>query len=371
MSDRFARVREIVLAARDLPAERRAAWIENECGSDAELRAEVESLLAHDSPEEARLQTGGAVPAGLGPGRPAVARDRFGSYEVLDRLDARGDAAVYRARRVGAPGEHFAVRVFAPTASSGPAPALEPWLRLRHPNLAPPVDAGLTEDGRLWVARQFVRGAPLSDYADQVHLPIRDRVELALLVVRAMEFAHDQCVVHGRLRPSNVLVARQEGRAVPRILDFHFAAPAPGGASGPGPAPPARADDIRAVVALLRELLTGEPPAPPDPASAATVAPPSPAGPALPSGCLETPDAPRRARCRRTTLPAWRRELEGELDAIVRRGLASDPERGYARMGELAEDLDRYLAGHPGPGSDRLASVWRRFLRRFGGPRRR
>ena len=91
---------------------------------------------------------------------------------------------------------------------------------LEHPNIARLLDAGETADARPWFAMDFVDGEPIDRYCERNRLLLRQRVELFLPVLAAVEHAHRHLVVHRDLKPSNVLVDRA---GQPRLVDFGIA----------------------------------------------------------------------------------------------------------------------------------------------------
>ena len=92
-----------------------------------------------------------------------------------------------------------------------------------HPNIARVLDAGTTDTGRPYFVMDLVKGVPITDYCDQQHLPIRQRLELMTHVCHAVQHAHQKGIIHRDLKPSNVLVAEYDGKPVPKIIDFGVA----------------------------------------------------------------------------------------------------------------------------------------------------
>src|SRR5262249_19876871 len=130
---------------------------------------------------------------------------------------------------------------------------------------------------------ELVRGIPITDYCDRERLSIPERLELFVLVCRAVQHAHQKGIIHRDLKPSNVLVTVIDGAAVPKVIDFGIAK-ATGGSltertlftgfaqlvGTPLYMSPEQADlsgvdvgtrsDIYSLGVLLHELLTGRPP---------------------------------------------------------------------------------------------------------------
>ncbi|MHC4108277.1 MAG: serine/threonine protein kinase, partial [Planctomycetota bacterium] len=94
---------------------------------------------------------------------------------------------------------------------------------MNHPNIARVFDAGETEQGRPYFAMEYVKGVSIIEYCDTHRLRTRDRLELFVQVCEGVQHAHQKGVIHRDIKPSNVLVAIQDDRPVPKIIDFGVA----------------------------------------------------------------------------------------------------------------------------------------------------
>jgi WD40 repeat protein/serine/threonine protein kinase len=376
-----------------LPASERAAFLDNACGGDAALRAEIESLLA-------------ALPAArkLFDGAPHLAADdgsspdpalglALGPWRLCERIATGGMGAVYRGERVDAAfRKQVAVKIISPWLDG--ADIVERFRRerqvladLEHPHIARLLDGGATPDGRPYLVMEFVDGEPIDRYADEARLSVAERLRLFLTVCEAVQFAHRNLVIHRDLKPGNILVDR-DGQV--KLLDFGIAKVLGGestadsnAASGPDLTMPAAmtpryaspeqvlghrvttATDVYSLGVLLCELLSGaspyEMPTLMTPAAARVI-------------CESEPTRPSRVAARQDAAFAARREhsparlaqaLAGDLDNIVLKTLRKDPERRYASVDELAEDIRRHLDGLPVLAApDRLSYRAGKFLRR-------
>ncbi len=92
-----------------------------------------------------------------------------------------------------------------------------------HPNIAKVFDAGATETGRPYFVMELVQGVPITEYCDQCNLTTRERLELFITVCQAVQHAHQKGVIHRDIKPTNVLVAMQDGWPSPKIIDFGVA----------------------------------------------------------------------------------------------------------------------------------------------------
>ncbi len=387
-ADRWERVRALFGAAAAVPPGERDAWLAAQCGDDPELLAEVRSLLAHDHDADG-LVTGGAEQ--LADAAEDLTGSRLGPYGVVKEIGRGGMGTVYLARREdGAYAQDVAIKVIRRGMDS------EAVLRrfrterqilatLVHPNVARLLDGGSLPDGRPYLVMEHVAGDRIDAWCDARRLGVEARVRLFLDLCSAVALAHRRLVVHRDIKPGNVLVTAE---GVPKLLDFGIAKLLDSGAETGGATtefarlltpdyaspeqvrgePITTATDVYALGALLCELLTGE--------RARRVAP----GVALESAVTaEVPRASRLAReasgaqraaeARSTRADALARRLEGDLDVILATALRPEPERRYATVDALAEDLRRHLAGEPVLArGDSFAYRAGRFVRRHRVP---
>src|SRR4030095_5921403 len=92
-----------------------------------------------------------------------------------------------------------------------------------HPSIAKVFDAGVTEYGRPFIVMELVAGVKITEYCDARHRSVRERLELFMAVCQAVQHAHQKGVIHRDLKPSNILVTLQDGRPVPKVIDFGVA----------------------------------------------------------------------------------------------------------------------------------------------------
>lgn len=281
--------------------------------------------------------------------RHALRGRRLGRWQLQAEIGRGGVAVVYRARSVEGPaGQVAALKILTlgALAEVGRDQFLreqEMLLRLRHPYIAPLHDAGVAGDGTPWLAMALVEGARIDYWCVARSLDAQGRVRLVLQVCEAVAHAHRSLVIHRDIKPSNVLVDR-DGHV--RLLDFGIARLGDGGHERTATAlraltpecaapeqftgaPASTSMDVYGIGALLYRLLAGVGPRP-DGARDGSITgqPPSRAG----SGDT----API------TRLP---RALRGDLDAIVMKALAVDPDQRYASVDALSHDLHRWLDG--------------------------
>ncbi len=366
----WALLRSLLDEALALPAARRAAWLNGLDEARAQgLKPRLQSLLANatdDDPATAakllltlpKVETGQfAPPPGGGAEKPG---DAIGPYRLIRELGSGGMGSVWLAERTDMlQGRQVALKL--PHGAWKRAGLAERMARereilatLEHPNIARLYDAGVAEDGQPWLALEFVEGERIDAHCRRLALRVRERVRLALQVVRAVAHAHGRLVVHRDLKPGNVLVTGTRGTGEVKLLDFGIAkllehgsaestalTQAVGGAFTPEYASPEQvlgeplttASDVYSLGVLLFELLADERPYRLASRSRASLEE------AISQGALPRPSALAPAERRRA--------LRGDLDTIVLKALQRDPARRYATADALADDLQRYLEQRP------------------------
>jgi serine/threonine-protein kinase len=356
MSTTQPELRELFEAALAQPAAARPGWLEHHC-SDPAQRATILRMLAADGDgEESRLldtpveqlfeRVGEDAPE-----RPAIGT-RIGPFTLVDTLGEGGSSIVFRAVR-----EQSGVRqtvalkllrrgLFTPEEHRRFRAERHALAQLRHPGIAQLVEGGITEAGIPYIALELVEGEPIIEHVRLHSLDLRQRLALFMQVCRAVEAAHRALIVHRDLKPSNVLVTH-EGNV--KLLDFGIAKllePDTDGhatqtlqrAMTPAYAAPEQfhdgpittATDVYALGVLLAEIMTGHRRGHGDART-----PSSQVDPGTGPGVLPAPPA-------RT-----RRQLRGDLDNIVLKATAEEPERRYASAGAFAEDIGRHLDAQP------------------------
>ncbi len=383
---RWRQVDAILDAALDLERSERAAFLDDACRDDPELKAEVAAMLAACERAEHLFEEGPANVArdALDDGREQ-ANERFapgttiGQYRVIRMLGRGGMGAVYLAERSdGTFDKRVAIKVVKRGADTDEIISRFHHERqilagLDHPHIAGLMDGGVTTDGLPYFVMEWVRGEPIDRCCDARRLTVRDRLILFRTVCDAVQHAHRNLVVHRDLKPSNVMVT-EAGEV--KLLDFGIAkviGPESEGAEGltqmfsprltPDHAAPEQirgeptttATDVYALGIILYEMLTGEAPyrieslALRDIEAAICEQTPRAPSRALPGPAADGTRFPvdESAMLRSTTRSTLRKQLAGDLDAIVLQALQKEPERRYSTVAEMALDIDRHLTGLP------------------------
>jgi tetratricopeptide (TPR) repeat protein/outer membrane protein assembly factor BamB len=335
----------LFLAALELEPARRAGFLERECGADVELRGRVARLLAAHA---------GVAPDFLvgSPGQDFSGR-RIGEFTLERLLGEGGMGAVYEATQ-DHPHRRVAlkiVRALPGVTRNAQRLAFEAELmgRLQHPHVAQIHAAGTCADPAgeyAWFAMELVPDArDIVSYAEQHALGLDQRLALFDAVCQAVGHGHRRGVLHRDLKPANVLV---DGAGRPKVIDFGIArATDPGGeattASGEvrgtlaymSPEQFSGRDaevdtrcDVYALGVILYELLTGRRP--------------------IDLAGRSLTEAARLVQEQAPIPPSLlRRELAGDLETVLLKALAKEPERRYATAEELAEDLRRFRRHEP------------------------
>src|SRR5262249_49763202 len=92
-----------------------------------------------------------------------------------------------------------------------------------HPNIAHVLDGGETASGRPYFVMELVRGIAITEFCDQNHLPVHERLELFISICQAVQHAHQKGIIHRDLKPTNVLVTMHDDKAVVKVIDFGIA----------------------------------------------------------------------------------------------------------------------------------------------------
>ena len=240
--------RELFIAAvQKLDQAERAAYLDQACAGDTALRHRVEVLLqAHEQasgfleqPAVAAAGTGGWTPpseieksdrpAGkffaAAPLGPAVG-DRIGPYKLLQMLGEGGIGTVWVAEQSEPVKRRVALKLIKPGMDSAQVirrfeAERQALALMDHTNIAKVFDAGTTqgEPGaarRPYFVMELVKGVPITKYCDELHLPIRERLELFVPVCQAIQHAHQKGIIHRDIKPSNVLVSCKTASPSPR-----------------------------------------------------------------------------------------------------------------------------------------------------------
>jgi len=385
--EEWHKLKEVLQTVLELDPSARATYLDDACVNHAVNRSELEALIRSYEEDGAFLEEPVDVAAA------DLVQDisfvswvgrHLGPYQIVHKIGEGGMGTVFRGRRVdGLYDKDVAIKVIRQGLDT--AFFVERFKNerrilaaLEHPNIARLLDGGLTEEGLPYVVLENVVGLSIDEFCDQHNLPTDDRLKLFRTVCSAVQYAHQNLVVHRDLKPGNILVT-QDG--VPKLLDFGIAKilnPQNEESGGdrtltmlrmmtPDFASPEQirgdpittASDVYSLGVVLYVLLTGKPPyrlksgspqemikavceTDPERPSTAALRPddaPSTPRPASDPGVSATDGAPKKDRPHRA--------LSKDLDFIVLKALRKEPNRRYSTVEQFSEDIRRQLEHLP------------------------
>jgi len=364
-------------------AEARQAYLQQVCGEDPELEQRIATLLrAYE--ESASFLESPPLELAISPAIDQPPQERLGTqigpYKLLQVIGEGGMGVVYMAEQSGPMERRVALKIIKPGMDSRQVIARfeaerQALAMMDHPNIAKVFDASATDTGRPYVVMELVKGVPITQFCDDKHLTLKERLVLFVPVCQAIQHAHQKGIIHRDIKPTNVLVALYDEFPVPKVIDFGVAKATAqkltektmftgfGQLVGtleymsPEQAQFNQLDidtrsDIYSLGVLLYELLTGTTPF--EQSRLRTVAfdetlriireeePPKPSTRLSSSDTLPTIAANRHTEPARLS-----KAVRGELDWIVMKALEKDRNRRYETVSGLAMDLRRFLLDEP------------------------
>jgi WD40 repeat protein/serine/threonine protein kinase len=383
-------------------SEVRAAYLEQACGTDHHLRKRVTSLVSIFLEDSCFLECPVSIIDENDVGEPISEAPGavIGPYQLLEQIGAGGMGLVFKAEQLWPVQRTVALKIIKPGMDSqqviGRFEAERQVLAMmNHPNIARMLDAGTTDSGRPYFVMELVHGIPITQHCDEARLQTSDRLKLFIAVCEGVLHAHQNGIIHRDIKPANVLVTLQDGKAIPKVIDFGIAKAmtqrvvewtlhsntlqmvgtpvymSPEQAQLGGSDVDTRSD-IYSLGVLLYELLTGSSPfdrkrlyeigydemrrvireeEPPRPSVRVTE--------------LRTSWQSTIVADSKVTPRQFRRSLRDDLDWVVMKTLEKDRNRRYESVSALVADIKRYLSDEPVEA--RRPSAWyrmRKFARR-------
>ncbi len=386
---RWQRIQDLFHSSADLPPAEQRAFLQSQCGDDAQLRAEVESLLREDAQPGVLIDHDVARVVhhilGEGPG-PAPPSARFGPYRILHLLGEGGMGAVYLAEREDL-GSRVAIKILrdawlSPSRRERFTSEQRTLAQLNHPSIARLYDAHTLDDGTPCFVMEYVEGVPLHRYCREHRCSVAERLRLFRTVCEAVRYAHQSAVIHRDLKPSNILVkadgslglldfgiAKQiesldrpveQTRTALRLMTPAYASPEQIHGERVGVQ-----TDVYSLGVVLYELLAGRLPFDVSTATPATAEKillhKEPEKPSV-AACKEPvpPEGPRTSQARSAGKAAW-----ADLDVLCLTAMHRDLRRRYSSVEALIRDVDHFLAGEPLEARpDTLSYTLGKFVRR-------
>ncbi len=384
--DLWRRLEEVFQQALELPEGARSAFIAEASGGDATLRGELEALLsAHESSgsflEEPVVE--GGISQLIREQKDDYKSRKIGPYRLLKKLGEGGMSRVYLAVRDDDEYQKLVALKVIPRDLDRDdlrrrfRTERQILASLDHTNIAKLLDGGTTESGLPYFVMDYIEGVQIDEYCDRNRLSIVERLELFRTVCAAVQYAHQNLVVHRDIKASNILVTDD---GMPKLLDFGiakllkpeaFAAPVEFTATRIRPMTPSYASpeqirgrhittatDIYSLGVLLYKLLTGRLPfelqkspremeraiLEQEPQRPSTVVSRMSNVETVSTDLSPGPAVQEPPRIQPAQL---RRRLTGDLDNIAMMALRKEPQRRYASAEMLSEDIRRHMEGLP------------------------
>ncbi len=377
---RWTQINDLFHAAIAIDRQNRSAYLDEACGSDDELRREIESLVAGHESAEASLNTNfirGAVQQVAEEHESIAVGEHFGVYRVVREIGRGGMGRVFLAERDD---REFHRRAALKLIKRGMDTdsiirhfrnEREILASLDHPNIARLLDGGTSRDGLPYFIMEYIEGQPIDVFCEEHAYSTSQLLQLFRKVCAAVSYAHQHLVIHRDIKPSNILVT-EDGE--PKLLDFGIARllrPTDNSETSatltglplmtPEYASPEQLEglpastltDVYSLGVVLYKLLTGTTPFS-FPHHTDAIEPGRRAEPMKPSSALADHDprtttgmAEAGGPIQEGKLEHTRKDLRGDLDNIILMAIRKEPGRRYQSVEQFSEDLRRNLESLP------------------------
>ncbi len=385
--DKWDKIKSLFRKVIELPPEERTAFLDEKCKDDPPLRKEIESLLESDQKVEDFLE------------KPLLQNDelnsdsnspdnligmKIGNYRIEEKIGEGGMANVYSAIRID---EQFKKKVAVKFIKRGMDTdeiikrfkiEQQALAGLDHPFIAKIIDAGTTENGLPYFIMELVEGEPIDEYCKNNNLTIEEKLKLFRKVCSAVQYAHQNLIVHRDIKPGNIFI-KPDG--TPKLLDFGISKLLDSSTEQTNLtrtgfrlmtleyASPEQfkgkqiniATDIYSLGVVLYELLTGNFPykfknslpyeierviCTTDPEK------PSTSANSDKNKNFEQENKNENSYKNISTtnyknFAKIKRKLSGDIDNIVLKAMQKEPERRYSTVEQFSEDIRRHLEGLP------------------------
>ena len=372
-------------------------FLDRECGSNVDLRKQIEELLVANQEMSRFLDQTQSQDSSIA--LPLPTGSSIGSYKLVEQIGQGGMGVVFVAQQEEPVKREVALKIIRPGMDTSEVLARfeqerQALAMMDHPNIAKVLDAGATSEGRPYFVMELVRGTPITQYCDTQKLSNPRRLELFIDVCKAIQHAHQKGVIHRDIKPGNVLVTSFDGKPVVKVIDFGVAKAVSQSLTDktvytqlnqligtPIYMSPEQAElnsvdidtrsDIYALGVLLYELITGTTPIEKKQLQQAALdemlrlireeIPPRPSRKISRMGDAAITVSGNRSTSSRKLIQS----LHDDIDWIVMKSLEKDRGRRYETADAFAMDIERFLNCQPvlaGPPS--FAYRTRKFIER-------
>lgn len=217
----------------------RTRFLRERCGEDLVLFDELNRMCAaHDRNQEGEKKRGFILDStpvfnrsldlsSLAPIQENVG-DTIGRYKLLEKIGEGGMGVVYLAEQTSDVNRHVALKIIKLGMDTRQVIARfeaerQTLAMFDHPNITRVIDAGATSTGRPYFVMELVRGRDIVEYVTKENLSLLERLNIFCDVCTAVHHAHQKGIIHRDLKPSNILVTEQDGKAIPKVIDFGIA----------------------------------------------------------------------------------------------------------------------------------------------------
>ena len=374
----------------------RTEFLQRNCANDEALRTRVEELLTAEVEAERFFAEGGSVliaqdvaaqftqslraaaaSQGNLPGEEPIGT-RVGRYKLVEKIGEGGCGVVYKAEQEAPVRRDVALKIIKLGMETKSVIARfeaerQALAMMDHPNIARVYDAGATDRGPPYFVMELVHGVRITEFCDNNRLTLRERLDLFVQTCHAIQHAHQKGIIHGDIKPSNVMVTLQDEVPVPKVIDFGISKATEARLTDkalfttyaqligtPAYMSPEQAQmggvdidtrsDIYSLGVLLYELLTGRTPFDPKELIKSgldemrrTLREKEPVRPSTKLNSLVPSERAKAAESLRVEPSRLVSLLKGDLDWIVMKALEKDRRRRYETANSLAMDIERYM----------------------------
>src|SRR5215211_467110 len=222
---RWQRVKEIFEGALEKQGAERQAFLDRVCNGETEVREEVESLLRSYEVAGSFMEAPAVASAAHDLDQKLTPGQRVRHYQIVNLIGEGGMGEVYLATDTIL-GRRVALKVLPTFVSKDPdrlrrfTQEARAASRLSHPNVCVVHEIGETDDGRPFIAMEYVEGMTLRQRMRNHSMKLGDVLDIAIQIAEGLIAAHDAGIIHRDIKPENVII-RPEGYV--KILDFGLA----------------------------------------------------------------------------------------------------------------------------------------------------